>query len=83
MAEVRKTKIKITFLNHRNNSAGGFASARHFNVTLSLSGRIIKRLGIGSSFAKCTETLGASENSKTKRKPFAMINKKKFNSVTS
>lgn len=41
-------------------STGGFALARHFSVTLSCSLRMIRRLGIGSSLAKCTETLGAS-----------------------
>lgn len=52
---------KLTFLNHPNDSAGGLASARHFNVTFSRSARIITRLGIGSSLAKCTDTMGASE----------------------
>lgn len=59
------TKIQIkdkilTFLYHPYESAVGFASARHFNVTLSRSARMITRFGTGSSLAKCTETLGAS-----------------------
>lgn len=54
----------FTFLYHPKlfESTGGFASARHFNVTFSFSGRIIKRLGIGSSLAKCIDTLGASKS---------------------
>lgn len=50
----------LTFLNHPNDSDGGFALARHFNVTFSRSARIITRFGTGSSLAKCTDTMGAS-----------------------
>lgn len=54
----------VTFLYHPKllASTGGLAFARHFSVTFSCSERIIRRLGIGSSLAKCTDTLGASEN---------------------
>lgn len=48
-----------------NESAGGLASERHFIVTFSRSARTMRRLGMGSSLAKCTDTLGASDNRKS------------------
>lgn len=61
----RKNKAELlTFLNHLNESAGGLASERHFIVTFSRSARTIRRLGMGSSLAKCTDTRGASDVSK-------------------
>lgn len=55
---ISKFNCELTFLNHPNVVTGGRASARHFKVTFSPSALVIFR--DGSSFAKCTETVGGS-----------------------
>lgn len=49
----------LTFLNHEYSETGGLASARHLSVTFSRSARVTIRLG--SSLARCTDTVGASK----------------------
>lgn len=55
---ISKFNCELTFLNHPNVVTGGRASARHFKVTFSPSALVMFR--DGSSFAKCTETVGGS-----------------------
>lgn len=52
--------VELTFLNQAYELTGGRASARHLNVTFCPSALVTKRLG--SSFAKCTDTVGGSVN---------------------
>lgn len=54
-----RRSLILTFLNHEYDVTGGRASARHLNVTFWLSALVTTRLG--SSLAKCTETVGGSE----------------------
>jgi len=63
----KRRNVILTFLNHEYEVTGGLASARHLNVTFCPSALVTTRLG--SSLAKCTDTLGGSiGKNKTKLK---------------